>query len=148
MNFPSATTDFFVQEYCDITLNSKLEFIELFSLIMSQFFLTLCLNLYLYTLEHKSKWLPWVNSFLALFWLFRGPPNSTFWWFKSVFWPFFCERIVGSLDWRTIAMRACRQIQTVWKGFLFALVLNFRWRDPRIACLFLIESGNSNSRLR
>ena len=26
-----------------------------------------------------------VNSFVALFWLFRGPPNSTFWWFKYVF---------------------------------------------------------------
>ena len=30
---------------------------------------------------HKSQWFPWENSFLALFGLFRGPPNSTFWWF-------------------------------------------------------------------
>ena len=54
-------------------------------IIMSYFFLILCLKLYLNTLEHKSQWLPWENSFLALFGLFRDPQNSTFWWFKSVF---------------------------------------------------------------
>ena len=52
--------------------------IELFCLIMSYFFLTLCLKLYLDTLEHKSQWLPWVNSFLALFWLFKVPRTLHF----------------------------------------------------------------------
>ena len=36
-----------------------------------------------------------IDSFLALFWLFRGPQNYTFWLFKSVFWPFFIFKFVN-----------------------------------------------------
>ena len=53
-------------------------------LIMSQLSLILSLKLYLNTLEHKSLWLPWKYSFLALFGLFWGPLN-TFWCFKFAF---------------------------------------------------------------
>ena len=55
--------------------DSKSGFLDPFCQIMSYFSLTLCLKLYLNTLEHKSQWFLWVNSFLCLFQLFRGPLN-------------------------------------------------------------------------
>ena len=63
-------------------------------------FLTLCLKLYLDTLEHKSWFLLCLSTFLARFWLFRGPQNYTFWLFKSVFWPFLVSRRLADWDLR------------------------------------------------
>ena len=71
-----------------LTIRVYRTFLNNYVLIVS-----LCLKIYINILEHKNLWLPWINSFLGLFWLFRGPLNSTFWWWiKSVFGQFLCKR--------------------------------------------------------
>ena len=81
---------------------SKSGFREWVCLIMSYFFLTLCLKLYLDTLEHKSYWFLWVNLFLCRFWLFRGPRTLHFGGLSLYFDKFFVRKTVG--NWETACL--------------------------------------------
>ena len=77
-------------------IGSKSGFLKPLCLIMSYFFLNLRLKLYLDTCEHKS--FLWVNSFLCLSWIFRGPQTLHCGSLSLYFDNFFVRKTVGSRE--------------------------------------------------